>query len=117
PFPPDVRTRHLRCSARNACSPSKTLLSLGLMKKILLSAFALFVTVSAIRAADSEDGFVSLMDGKTFSGWKIAEPNKKSWRIEDGCFVANGESSHLFYVGDDKPFKDFELKVDVMTGP
>jgi len=47
------------------------------MKKILLSAFALFVTVSAIRAADSEDGFVSLMDGKTFNGWKIAEPNKK----------------------------------------
>ena len=87
------------------------------MKKILLSAFALFVTVSAIRAADSEDGFVSLMDGKTFNGWKIAEPNKKSWRIEDGCFVANGESSHLFYVGDEKPFKDFELKVDVMTQP
>lgn len=87
------------------------------MKKILVSAFALIITVSAIRAAESEDGFVQLMDGKTFNGWKIAEPNKKSWHIEDGCFIANGPESHLFYVGDPKPFKNFELKVDVMTAP
>jgi hypothetical protein len=88
------------------------------MKKILSFAISLFVTISAVRAADSDDeGFVPIMDGKTFNGWKIAEPDAKSWRIEDGAFVANGERSHLFYVGDEKPFKDFELKVDVMTAP
>ena len=86
------------------------------MKKFLISAFAFCVAISAARAA-TEEGFVSLMDGKSFDGWKIAEPNTKSWRIEDGCFVANGNRSHLFYVGDEKPFKDFELKVDVMTRP
>lgn len=60
------------------------------------------------------DGFVQLFDGKSFDGWKINEA-KDSWKIKDGAIVANGPRSHLFYVGDDKPFVNFELKVDVMT--
>lgn len=87
------------------------------MKRFLLGSFAGLLVVVSARAADSEEGFVPLFDGKTFNGWKIAEPEKKSWRIEDGVIVANGDSSHLFYVGDEKPFKDFEFKVDVMTEP
>ena len=31
--------------------------------------------------------------------------------------MANGNRCHLFYVGDEKPFKNFHLKVDVMTDP
>ena len=69
------------------------------------------------QAADSEEGFVKIMDGKTFEGWKIGDEDAKAWRIEDGAFVAQGSRSHLFYVGDEEPFKDFELKVDVMTKP
>jgi hypothetical protein len=34
-----------------------------------------------------------------------------------GAFVANGNRCHLFYVGDEHPFKNFHLKVDVMTEP
>lgn len=68
-------------------------------------------------AADNEQGFVSLFDGKTFDGWKKATENPNTWRIEDGAFVTRGERCHLFYVGDEKPFKNFELKVDVMTEP
>lgn len=77
---------------------------------------ALAMTVQ-VHAADSEAGFTPLFDGKTFDGWKIAEPDKKSWRIEDGVIIAQGQPSHLFYVGDEKPFKDFEFKVEVMTEP
>lgn len=74
-------------------------------------------SAGAAFAADSkEEGFVQLFDGKTFNGWKINE-NKDSWKIEDGAFVAKGERSHLFYVGDDKPFVNFELRVDVKTEP
>ena len=29
--------------------------------------------------------------------------------------MAKGERSHLFYIGDKQPFKNFELKLDVMT--
>jgi len=67
--------------------------------------------------AQTEEGFTSLMDGKSFDGWKKAEENPDTWKIEDGAFVAHGERCHLFYEGDGKPFKNFDLKVEVMTEP
>lgn len=87
------------------------------MKRILFSTLALAAALSLSRAAESEDGFVKIMDGKTFNGWKMGDKDANSWKIVDGAFVAQGERSHLFYVGDEKPFKDFELKVEVMTEP
>ena len=92
------------------------------MKRTFLYTLALSCALTFVHAADkketaSEEGFVKIMDGKTFNGWKIAEEKANSWKIEDGAFVAKGDRSHLFYVGDEKPFKDFELKVDVMTEP
>ena len=75
------------------------------------------VTATGCAFAADEEGFTPLMDGKTFNGWKTAEENKDTWKIEDGAFVAAGPRCHLFYVGDDKPFKNFHLKVEVMTEP
>ena len=87
------------------------------MKKFLLSSIAAAAMTAQIFAADPEAGFTPIFDGKTFNGWKIAEPETKSWRIEDGVIIAQGNRSHLYYVGDGQPFKDFEFKVDVMTEP
>ncbi len=77
----------------------------------------LVTTASRLIAGEVEPGFTPLCDGKTFNGWKMAEENQSTWRIEDGAFVAHGSRCHLFYVGDEKPFKNFHLKVDVMTQP
>jgi len=86
------------------------------MKSISVTAFALLAAGSLqLRAADSEEGFVSIFDGKTFNGWKPATANSDSWKIEDGAFVTRGEMCHLYYVGDAQLFKNVELKVDVMT--
>jgi len=88
------------------------------MKTIILfslTTIALLIAAPHLPAAEVEPGFTSLSDGKTFDGWKPAEKNKDTWRIEDGAFVTRGDTCHLFYVGDPKPFKDFDLKVDVMT--
>lgn len=87
------------------------------MKNILFSITVALVAVARLSAADSEEGFKTIFDGKTFDGWKIAEEKTHSWRIEDGAFVAQGNRSHLYYVGDEQPFKDFEFKVDVKTEP
>jgi hypothetical protein len=89
------------------------------MKRILLITLALAVAgATCLDAAEkTEEGFVSLMDGKTFDGWKMAEEHKSTWKIEDGAFVANGERCHLYYEGDGKPFKNIHLKVEVMTEP
>ena len=80
----------------------------------LLAATTLFAA-ARLAAADVEPGFTSLSDGKTFDGWKTAEEHKDTWKVENGAFVAHGDRCHLFYVGDEKPFKNFDLKVDVMT--
>lgn len=87
------------------------------MKASLLISFVTLTAVIQIGAADSEAGFKTIFDGKTFEGWKIGDAAAKSWRIEEGALVAQGSRSHIYYVGDEKPFKDFELKVDVMTEP
>jgi hypothetical protein len=84
------------------------------MRSFCLTIAALFCASVTFAAEKDKDGFTPLMDGRTFDGWKIGGP-KESWKIEGGAFVANGKPSHLFYVGDEKPFKNFELKVDVMT--
>src|SRR5690606_11492638 len=55
-----------------------------------------------------------LFDGKSLDGWKINE-NKESWSVEDGAIKSSGERSHLFYVGDDKPFKNFHFYAEVLT--
>jgi hypothetical protein len=84
------------------------------MKRILPPAFALLLVAHGA-AAESENGFVRIFDGQTFHGWRPANEHTNTWKIEDGAFVTRGSRCHLYYVGDEKPFKDFELKVDVMT--
>jgi hypothetical protein len=63
-----------------------------------------------------EPGFTSLFNGKDFTGWKISGP-AESFTIQDGAIVAHGQVSHAFYDGTvrNHSFRDFELKVDVMT--
>lgn len=80
-----------------------------------ITSLALATAAFNMSAADTEEGFTSLMDGKTFDGWKVTTDSPSTWTIKDGAFVANGKVAHLYYVGDDKPFKNFHLKVDVMT--
>ena len=87
------------------------------MKTFLIGSMMALATALAVSAAEQEAGFVQIFDGKTFNGWKIGDAGAKSWRIEDGALVAQGSRSHIFYVGAEEPFKDFELKVDVMTAP
>ena len=86
------------------------------MKNLLLAGLTLFCT-AGLALAETEPGFVSLFDGRTFNGWKPANENASTWKIEGGALVTRGNRCHLFYVGDEKPFRNFELKVDVMTEP
>lgn len=80
---------------------------------------ALLASVSyAAEQPAAEEGFVSLFDGKTFNGWKVGN-SADSFKIQDGMIVVNGKVAHLFYDGPvaNHEFKNFHLKVDVMTFP
>ncbi|MDZ4848732.1 MAG: DUF1080 domain-containing protein [Pirellulaceae bacterium] len=82
----------------------------------LVGLLGVFISSASAQEATVEEGFVSLFDGKSFAGWKINE-SPESWKIENGEIVAHGNRSHLFYVGDGKPFKNFHFKADVKTTP
>jgi hypothetical protein len=67
-------------------------------------------------APPAEPGFISLFNGKDFTGWKISGP-AETFTIQDGAIVAKGAASHAYYDGSvrNHSFRNFELKVDVMT--
>jgi len=75
---------------------------------------------AAARAADgvAQDGWISLFDGKTLSGWR-AGGHADSITARDGMIVCNGPPAYLYYVGDveNADFKNFHLKAAVMTRP
>lgn len=88
-----------------------------MMKKFL--AVAALISVSALAVAadpakEKEEGFVTIFDGKSLKGWKIGE-HPESWTLKDGELIGKGQRSHIFYVGDEKPFVNFELRVDAKT--
>jgi Domain of Unknown Function (DUF1080) len=66
-------------------------------------------------APATEPGFTQLWNGKDWTDWKVANP--ASFRIEDGAIIANGTPGHAYYDGPfmNHSFRNFELKVDVMT--
>src|SRR4029079_16837427 len=63
------------------------------------------------------DGFVTIFDGKSLDGWKKSTENPDSIQLKDGAIVANGPRAHIFYVGNEQPFKNFDFKCEVMTRP
>jgi hypothetical protein len=80
--------------------------------------YAVLLCLSVMPLFGAEKGFTPLFNGKDFTGWKVNE-NTDTFSIQDGAIVAHGPHSHCFYTGDfhDHAFKDFELRVDVMTKP
>jgi hypothetical protein len=91
--------------------------------RALLASISTLLTLAVAfpLAAQTDDGFVSLFDGTTLDGWKVGD-NASVFSVQDGMIVmqcTNGRSSHLFYDGPvrDHSFKNFDLRVDVMTYP
>lgn len=78
----------------------------------------LVLLLGAAPAVFAQSGWISLFNGKDFTGWKIGG-NQSTFQIKDGAMVANGPVAHAFYDGPVKnhDFKNFELMVDVMAAP
>jgi hypothetical protein len=88
----------------------------SLVNLIARLSIVVFAAGLQIAAPGVESGFTSLFNGKDFTGWKISGP-AESFTIQDGAIVAKGQTSHCYYDGSfrNHSFRNFELKVDVMT--
>jgi hypothetical protein len=64
-----------------------------------------------------EAGWTSLFNGRDLTGWKVSKP--ESFKVENGAIAASGVASHAYYDGPfrNHTFRDFELRIDVMTKP
>lgn len=78
----------------------------------------LFLSCLSLKKANSQNGWISLFDGKTLNNWKASE-NPATFRVDSGMIIVNGPRAHLFYEGDVMKlnFKNFEFKALVMTTP
>ncbi|HLP36812.1 DUF1080 domain-containing protein [Lacibacter sp.] len=78
----------------------------------------LFSVIFLLSATNKKQKWVSLFDGKSLNGWKVGA-NPETFKVEDGAIVVNGKVAHLFYDGKvgNHDFKNFELKLDIMTKP
>jgi hypothetical protein len=76
------------------------------------------LVLSSFSLIESKKGWKSLFDGKSLNNWKVGD-NAKTFSVENGMIVVNGNVAHLFYEGDvnQHSFKNFEFKADVMTTP
>ena len=83
-----------------------------------MNRLTLMLLLVAAPAAFAQRGWISLFDGKDFTGWKIGG-DQTTFQVKDGALVANGPVAHAFYDGPvgNHDFKNFELMVDVMTAP
>ena len=89
------------------------------MKLATIFGLSLSVLMLVSPAIADEGTWQSLFDGKTLDGWKAAD-HDECFKVEDGAIVSGGGAmTHLFYVGPvgNHDFKNFELKLDVMTRP
>ena len=77
-------------------------LSLGLIAAALLASCAI--------AADDKDGWISMFDGKTLTGWKANE-KPESWTVRDGAITGDGEASHLFWMVQECENCEFKAEV------
>lgn len=71
-----------------------------------LAAIPLVLCSTALLAAD-DDGFTSLFDGKTLTGWKGAVDG---YLVEDGAIVCDPKKGGFLYT--DKEYGDFVLKLE-----
>ncbi len=63
----------------------------------LLTGLLVVLCVGLAARADKtcqNEGWVSLFDGKTMTGWKASE-NASSWKVENGALVCHGPRSYL----------------------
>jgi hypothetical protein len=83
------------------------------MKKIIFSA-AFFVATLIVNAQVAPEGFVSLFNGKDFTGWKIPDGDNGHWKILNGVidYDAQSESKGDRSLWTDKNYKDFVLYAD-----
>ncbi len=86
-------------------------------QSIFIVLLALLASCTVTKENNSND-WIPLFDGQSLTNWRASE-NPSTFKVDSGMIIVHGPRAHLFYEGPVKnhQFKNFELKVQVMTMP
>ena len=80
-----------------------------IVTRILGTAICSCLFVGIATAAENEDTWKPLMDGKTTAGWHAIGDGQ--WTVEDGAFVGRADNEKLYgLLVSDKKFRDFTVR-------
>lgn len=89
------------------------------MKKIILPIACLSLALTGCQTSSShsgsgDDGFVSIFNGKDFTGWKVPEGDNGHWTVKRGVidYDALSEAPGDKNLWTEKSYGDFTLKID-----
>ena len=83
-----------------------------MLRRTLLALAILALTL--VSRANAEDKWVSLFDGKTLTGWKVAQHGKATYEVKDGTIHGvTVEGSPNTFLASEKQYGDFELEFEV----
>ena len=84
------------------------------MKRLSLTLFLLFIPAALLQA---EDGFVSLFDGKTLSGWE-QKGGKADYVVKDGAIVGTSvPNTPNSFLCTKQTYSDFILEFEMKVHP
>ena len=66
--------------------------------------------VTSPLAANDNEGFLSLFNGKNLDGWIVVNGTADTWQVRDGLMVCSGEPKG--YIRTDKEFENYILEVE-----
>lgn len=65
--------------------------------------------VAAAQAAD-DDGFESLFDGRTLSGWTVADGRESAFYVDDGAIVVHESEGFPAWLRSARPYENFDFR-------
>jgi hypothetical protein len=71
--------------------------------------------IGKVNVKNADKGFVSLFNGKDFSGW-VSMGKQEAWQIKNGRIRSDGESGG-FWLRSEKKYRNFIWKVDWKISP
>jgi hypothetical protein len=78
------------------------------------SFFSVLALVALTNFASADDQWIQLFDGKTLTGWKMADHGKAKYTVEDGTIHGvTVEGSPNSFLMSEQEFGDFELEFEV----